>query len=575
MNIFISINFPATKEEYRHIPITIIDIGKREKAEYILNGEKICIESRTSTYKNSRGKILTEAQIIDITERKKREDETRKLSAIIEQSPLSIFITDLNGNIEFVNEQFPKQTGYSYREVKGKTPRIFKSGEHPESFYKELWNTITSGKTWYGELHNKRKDGKLFWEKTIISPIFNNRGGITNFAGIKEDITNQKILKQKLERSQKLEILGQFAGGIAHDFNNILTVINGYSTLILDSLDKNSMIRDDIEQIKSAGERATALTRQLLVFSKTRIKNQRVVNINREIKNAVKMLKRLIGEDIQLKFKLADRLLNIKADPAQIDQLIMNLAVNSRDAMPYGGMLIISTSNRTVDESFLIRHPDTAPGEYAEVIVKDTGTRMDKGTAERIFEPFFTTKGKEHGTGLGLSTVYGIVKQNKGYIEVESEKENGTSFTILFPVVHETEEKKIKISIKTKIKKDWTILIVEDEEPVRNIAEQLLLKAGCKVLTAKNGKEALEIHKTYSGNIDLLLTDVIMPLMNCNILSNTIIKDRPEIKTVFMSGYTSDIINRQNISGSEILLLRKPFEPEELLTIINKALKST
>ena len=404
------------------------------------NGEKIWIESRVSTYKNSKSEVLTVSQIIDITERKKREDETRKLSAIVEQSPLSIFITDIDGNIEFVNMQFPKQTGYSYIEVKGKTPRIFKSGEYSEIFYKKLWDTITSGKTWYGELHNKRKNRKLFWEKAIISPIFNDDGDITNFASIKEDITKQKILEQRLNRSQKLEILGQFAGGIAHDFNNILTVINGYSTLILDSLDKNSIIRNDIEQIKSASERATALTRQLLVFSKTKIQNQRVLNINREIGNTAKMLKRLIGEDIQLELKLADNLLNIKADPAQVDQVIMNLAVNSRDAMPNGGILTINTYNKKVESDFLMTHPDISPGEYIEIIVKDSGIGMEESITERIFEPFFTTKGKEHGAGLGLSTVYGIVKQNEGYIEVESIKDKGTSFIILLPSVHEAEK---------------------------------------------------------------------------------------------------------------------------------------
>ncbi|NOY08598.1 MAG: PAS domain S-box protein [Spirochaetes bacterium] len=538
------------------------------------NGKRVWIQLNGSTYKDSKGITFSVSQVLDITERKQREKEIRRLSSIIEQSPLSVFITDLNGNIEYVNPQFTKQTGYTFLEVKKKNPRIFRSGEHSQELYRNLWDTIEAGKTWFGEFHNKKKNGDLFWEKTVIGPIFDEKGRITNYVCIKEDITEQRILKQRLNQSQKLEILGQLAGGIAHDFNNILTIINGYSTLLLDTLDKNDPLREDIEQIKIAGERATALTRQLLVFSKKQITNVRVINLNTVLKNTVKMLKRLIGENINLKLSLADNLLNIRADTSHIDQIIMNLAVNARDAIPHDGTLTIITSNRAINRDFVVNRPEMVPGEYVELTVKDDGAGMEDNIREKIFEPFFTTKGKELGTGLGLSTVYGIVKQNDGYIEVESKPGEGTSFTILLPAVYETTETySRRRKTKGTVKGAKTVLLAEDEEAVRNLTEQVLKNAGYVVIVAEDGERALNICNSYSGTIHLLLTDVIMPKINGGKLACEISKNKPDIKILFMSGYTADTIDKHNTPGKEILLLQKPFEPEELLKAVEKALE--
>ena len=350
------------------------------------------------------------------SERKQAQEQLSKLFQAVEQSPATVIIADTDGNIEYVNPKFTQLTGYTFEEVIGKNPRILNSGETPLEEYKLLWETITSGREWRGEFHNKKKNDEFYWESASISPIRNSKGDITHFLGVKEDITERKkaekemaTLEEQLRQSQKMEAIGRLAGGVAHDFNNSLTVIKGYSQLSLIGLKKDDPLRPDIEEIQKAAERAANLTRQLLAFSRRQILDMKVLDLNNILRDLDKMLRRIIGEDIELVTLFTEDLGTVKTDPGQMEQVIVNLAVNARDAMPNGGKLTIETANVILDQEYASKHIAVKPGHYIMLSVSDTGCGMTPEVRDRVFEPFFTTKEKGKGTGLGLSTVYGIV----------------------------------------------------------------------------------------------------------------------------------------------------------------------
>ncbi|HEY5514477.1 MAG TPA: PAS domain S-box protein, partial [Geomonas sp.] len=382
----------------------------------------------TRTQLNGKPAII--GTLLDITERKRAEEELSKLWRAVEQSPVSVVITDLFGKIEYVNPRFAEVTGYTVAELVGQNPRILKSGTMDREFYQSLWRTISSGREWHGELHNRKKSGELFWESGSISAVKNSEGRITHFVGVKEDVTERKQAVDQLRQVQKMEAIGQLAGGVAHDFNNLLTIINGYSTLLIRGLESGSPMRKEAEQILRAGERAADLTRQLLSFSRRQILEPKVLNINVQVKSVEKMLARLIGEHIRLVTRLADDIGFIKIDPGQVEQIIMNLVVNARDASETGGEISIETANCDLDEGFSQLHPGSAAGSYVRITVRDRGFGMTEEVKRRLFEPFFTTKEMGRGTGLGLATVYGIVKQSGGYIDVVSQPDQGASFNI-------------------------------------------------------------------------------------------------------------------------------------------------
>jgi len=513
-------------------------------------------------------------------QKKKAEDELRKLFHAVEQCPVSIIIADRDGTIEYVNPKFTRMTGYEAAEVIGQTPRLLKSGKIPDSEYRNLWETITSGREWHGELINREKNGDLFWERASISAIRDASGTITHFVGVKEDISQQRQTEEKhkqamnqLRQAQKMEAIGQLAGGIAHDFNNLLTVINGYSTLLLHEMPVDAPFRAEVEQILRAGERAADLTHQLLAFSRRQMLEPKVININHLVKNLEKMLKRLIRENIIMETHLADTIGMVKADPGQVEQIIMNLLVNARDALENGGTIAIETGDVELDKAFVSENAGAVEGSYVMLAVHDNGVGMTDEIRSKIFEPFFTTKGQGKGTGLGLATVYGIVKQSGGYIQVLSEPGKGSSFRVFFPRVEAEPEHEESRSVSQGPKGTETILVVEDETGVLNLTVSTLKRKGYEVLPARSPSEARGIFADNPQRIDLVLSDVIMPEMNGPAMVREFRETRPELKIIFMSGYTDDTISPQEMTDERTAFISKPFTPDLLVERVRDLLE--
>jgi PAS domain S-box-containing protein len=510
---------------------------------------------------------------IDITERKQAEAERERLTAAIEQAGEIVLITDPEGTIQYVNPAFETVTGYTQKEVLGQNPRMLKSGKQDEAFYRDLWETISAGRTWQGRMVNKRKDGKLYTEDATISPVCDPSGRIVNYVAVKHDITEHLRLAGQFQQAQKMEAVGRLTGGIAHDFNNLLTIIIGNADMAIGDVGKESPLYEFLEDIKGAGERAAGLIRQLLAFSRKQILQPEVVNLNEVVGEIDKMLRRVIGEDIYLKTVLAPDLGRVEADIGQLEQVIMNLAVNARDAMPGGGKLTIETANVELDEEYARNHVAVVPGPYVMLGVSDTGIGMSPEVQAQVFEPFFTTKEKDTGTGLGLSTVYGIVKQSRGNIWVYSEVGRGTSFKIYLPRVDKTGGGEKGKGVRSEVRGgSETVLVVEDEEMVRNIAVEILRRYGYRVLAAGDGQEAMEISEGHEGPIHLLLTDVVMPGMSGRDLAKILKGLHPEIKMLYMSGYTDNAIVHHAILDKGIVFIQKPFTPVDLARKVREVL---
>ena len=522
--------------------------------------------------------------IVDITERKKAETERERLLMAIEQSGESIVITDPDGNIHYVNPAFEKITGYARNEAIGKNPRILKSGTHDTAFYQELWNTITSGQTWNGRIVNKRKDGAFYTEDATISPVKDYSGSIVNYVAVKRDITEHlRIQKEKAElesqfyQAQKIESVGRLAGGVAHDFNNMLGVILGHAEMALDHVDYSHPIYDDLLEIQKAAQRSADLTRQLLAFARKQTIKPRILDLNHTISGMLRMLRRLIGEDINLVFKPGANLWVVKMDPSQIDQILANLAVNARDAIAHqpdtgGGNLTIETQNIVIDETYCSARAGFVPGEYVLLGVSDNGCGMSKEALDNIFEPFFTTKEVGKGTGLGLATIYGIVRQNNGFINVYSEPSEGTSFKIYLPRIKGKDQCHAEIADRVVSGGTETILLVEDEEAILRLGKMILERYGYTVLASASPVEALTMAKEYEGPIHLLITDVVMPGINGKELKDRITTDRPEIKTLFMSGYTANVIAHHGVIEKDVQYLQKPFTIRTLAVRVREVL---
>jgi len=497
--------------------------------------------------------------------RKQTEEALLRLATAVDQSAEAIVITDLEGTIQYANPAFERITGYGREEVIGKNPRLLKSGKHEEEFYRELWSTIQRGDVWKGTLINKRKDGTLYEEEAILSPVRDASGELMNFVAVKRDVTDARKMEAQLRQSQKMEAVGNLAGGIAHDFNNLLTAIGGYSELVLNRIAGDDPNRRYIQEIQSVSGRAAALTRQLLAFSRRQILQPRVIDLNAVVADMDHLLRRLIGEDIDFFTALDPGLWRVKADPGQIEQVIVNLAVNARDAMPEGGKLTIETANADLDEAYARGHVAIHPGAYVMIALSDTGIGMDAETRSRIFEPFFTTKETGKGTGLGLSTVYGIVKQSGGYIWVYSESGRGTTFKIYLPRVEEKAETPAPVAASPdRLQGSETILLAEDEEAVRPLVREVLERNGYTVLSAGNGEEALLASGRHEGKIHLLLCDVVMPGMSGVELSRRIVSSRPGIKVLYMSGYTDNAIVHHGVLDPGTAFIEKPFAPDAL-----------
>jgi len=537
-------------------------------------GNSVWLSTTKVPLRDERGKIVGIIGIgRDITDHKQMDEELRKLSLAVEQSPVSIVITDIKGNIEYVNPKFTELTGYTYNEVIGKNPRILKSGEYAPKFYKELWDTITSGKEWRGELHNKKKNGELYWEHASISLIKDKEGVITHYLGVMEDITEIKHLEMQLIQATKMEAIGTLAGGVAHDFNNLLTVVIGYSDFLLSKLDKQNEMYGLIDQISKAGKRAASVAQQLLAFSRKQTLKPQVLELNTVIAEMEKMLRRLIGEDIELITVYEPDLKFMKADQGQVEQVLMNLVVNARDAMVDGGRLALKTEDVTIDEQFCKLNSEARPGNFVCFSVEDSGIGMDKETISHIFEPFFTTK--EVGTGLGLSVIYGIVKQHEGWINVYSEPGQGSTFKVYFPVISVKEDKKDeeKISIEELRGSGERVLLVEDDDLLIEYAKGALSNNGYKVFEVKNAKEALDIFEKEEGNFDIVFSDVVLPDKNGIELVEMLVSHKPGSKVLLSSGYLDDKSQWAKIQEKGFTFIQKPYTMAELLKAIKDVIK--
>jgi PAS domain S-box-containing protein len=646
----------------------------------------------------------TAALALEMEEHKRVEAERGRLATAIEQAAETIVITDVKGDIEYVNPAFEAVTGYAREDVLGKNPRLLQSGMQDQIFYHNLWDTLTSGKTWQGRFVNRKKDGTHYTEDATISPVRDPAGVTVSYVAVKRDITEhermeaklkesheryqslfhasqdgialadadtamivdcnaallrmvgrtrhevvgqhqkilhppqdgdvdesfrvhreqkpespietqlvtktgslvdveikagevviggrrhlvgsfrditerkraekqQKELTEQLRASQKMEAIGSLAGGVAHDFNNLLAVILSYTGFAAGGEGVSPQLRDDLLEVQKAADRAVALTRQLLAFSRKQVLQPVPLSLNQTATGLEKMLRRIIGEDIDLALVLDKDLGLTLADPGQIEQVIMNLVVNARDAMPEGGKLTIETSNVEIDEEYATRHVAVTPGSYVQLAVTDTGRGMDEQTKSRIFEPFFTTKPKGKGTGLGLSTVYGIVKQSGGNLWVYSELGQGTTFKIYLP-----RESSAVAAVTTApvtprpVTGTEIILVVEDEEALRKVAKRSLEAAGYTVLTAADGDEALQVSAQHAGDIHLLLTDVVMPRINGKTLAQTLSKTRPTLKVAYMSGYTDNAIVHHGVLDAGTHFIPKPFTGNDLTRKVREVL---
>jgi two-component system, cell cycle sensor histidine kinase and response regulator CckA len=502
------------------------------------------------------------------------EDQLRKLSRAVEQSGDLVIITDRNGIIEYVNPAFQTLTGYTSEEVLGRKPNLLKSGQQDASYYKALWETVLSGNVFRGVLANKKKNGELFYAEKTIAPVRDASGNITHFISNDRDITERRKLEAQLLQAQKMDAIGQLAGGVAHDFNNLLMVISSYAELSLDSLTPEHPLHQKLTEILKASHRAADLTRQLLAFSRKQIQSLQSLDLNIVLQELERMLPRLIGEHVQVSLKTDKELGRIHADPVQMEQIIINLATNARDAMRSGGKLLIETSNIHLDEEYVHRRPIVPPGEYVLLSVSDSGEGIAPEHLSHIFEPFFTTKKEGEGTGLGLATVYGIVKQSSGFIWVYSERGLGTTFKIYFPRLRAPGEKKGEASRAQEEtpRGSETILMVEDEDAARRPACEFLTSCGYNIIEARNGEEALSVAKNYHETIHLMVTDVVMPQMGGGQAALELCAQRAELKVLYVSGYANPTLLQHGVSNLGPMFLQKPFTLRELARKIRQAL---
>lgn len=512
----------------------------------------------------------------DITDRIQSENLILKLSQAVEQSPVSLVITDTKGEIEFVNSKFTELTGYSFKEATGQNPRILRSGQTPPEVYQKLWTTISSGNVWEGEFLNRSKDGTLFWEHATIAPLRDIKGEITHYLAIKEDITEKKSIMNQLLQSQKLEAVGKLAGGIAHDFNNILSIIRGYAYLMKLKSGSGLDQTENIEKIELASARGAELTQSLLAFSRKQVLNLRQQNLNPLLSNTSTFIMRLIGENIELSLSMKDDPLMVYIDPGQIEQVLLNLTTNARDAMPNGGTLHFSSAAVIIDEYFIRTHGFGHAGNYAIISISGSGCGMDEQTMKQIFEPFFTTKGVGEGTGLGMSMAMGIVKQHDGFITVRSTVGKGTTFEIYLPLMVNAIDTPEPVQFDSCLPEhgEGTILVAEDEPFMRDYMGKLLTTIGYTVVFAIDGQEAVDTFAQMKDEIQLVIFDMVMPRKSGKEAWNEIRQIDGSIKVIYVSGYSEDFIKRRGEFSPDEVLIRKPILPQELLGLVKDMIRT-
>jgi len=489
----------------------------------------------------------------------------KRLWEAVQKTGEAIIILDQMANITFVNPAFQLMTGYSVEEAVGRNIRILKSGRHSKAFYAELWDTLNAGKVWKGRFINKKKDGTLYHEESSISPFTDKSGTVVNYLAVKRDITRELKLEEQLNQSQKMDALGQMAGGVAHDFNNLLQIILGYTEMSLAHLPDDDAGTVRMKEIHCAAEQAVTLVRQLLTFSKRQQIEPQPLDLNETINNQIKLVGRLIGENIEVNVICPKETKRVFADPTQVEQILTNLCLNARDAMPQGGSLIIETRNTVMDESTIGVHTRVAPGEYVMLTVSDTGTGMPKEILEHIFEPFFSTKAEGKGSGLGLATVYGIVEKHKGMILVYSELSMGTTFKIYLPVCKAKTTPKPVVTEEHIDGGDETLLLAEDNAQVRKLAQRVLTKAGYNVLTAADGDEAVELFEKKHADVHLTIIDVVMPGKSGRVVYDRFKQLKPDVPVLFCSGYSFNSLETKFLPDREFEFISKPYKADVLL----------
>ena len=512
----------------------------------------------------------------DITERRRVEAAHRLEGAALQAVANAVMITDRAGVIVWTNSAFTTSTGYTSGEAVGRMPgALLKSGEQDAAFYRTLWDTILAGDVWRGELVNKRKDGSRYLEEMTITPLVDPSGTITHFIGIKQDVTQRKTLESQLQQAQKMESVGLLAGGVAHDFNNMLGVILGTVEIAMEQVDPAQPLYDDLLEIRKATVRSADLTRQLLAFARRQTIAPTVLDLNETVPGLLSMLQRLIGEDISLLWQPATALWPVLMDRSQMDQILTNLCVNARHAIAGIGTVRIATANAVADAAFCAQHAEAVSGEYVQLSVRDTGSGMDAATQARIFEPFFSTKDLGAGIGLGLATVYGAIKQNQGFVTVASTLGAGTTFDIYLPR-HEGSATPARQTgaVAADLRGSETILVVEDEPAVSRLVTKALDAQGYLVLTANSAAEALRLATAHAGEIHLLLSDVVMPEMNGRDLAHALLKLRPTLRPLFMSGHTADVIAIRGLLAPGVAFIEKPFTPVALAAKVREVLDS-
>jgi PAS domain S-box-containing protein len=556
------------------------------------NGSEFPVEISLSPVTTDKG-ICVLSAIRDISDRQRMAEELRRaneelhrktaeqlgeyrtrLAAIVDSSEDAILSKDLNGTVTSWNKGAEGLYGYTPEEIVGKNISLLAPTDRPDEIPQILEKIANGELVEHHESVRVTKDGRRLDVSLSVSPLRGSNGDIVGASTIARDITAQKRAEKHLHQAQKMEAIGRLAGGVAHDFNNILGIINACAEFLRDRIDPAAEPSQYVENIKKASERGTSLTRQLLAFSRSSSIQPQLLDLNARLKDVSKLLRPLMGEDIEILVISKSPAAVVEADPGQLDQVVVNLAVNARDAMPRGGKFILETRAERFDETFAGQHQNMAPGKYVVLIASDTGSGMDTTTLTQIFEPFFTTKELGKGTGLGLATVYGIVKQNAGHILVYSEPGHGTTFKIYLP----NADHKIGIRPKAESEKvspkrtGSTILLVEDDEIMRSLTRQLLQEHGYTVIEADDGKTALGWAQSHEDPIDLVLTDVVMKRMSGPELVDRLTASRPNLKVVYMSGYTGELMAHRDVLKPGVTLVEKPFSRTTLLNTLHTTL---
>ncbi|MBC8433025.1 MAG: PAS domain-containing protein [Desulfobacterales bacterium] len=549
--------------------------GKSYVREYRIktkDGSTRWIQDRGQIVHNNGGERESISGVFfDITERKQVEKERSLLATAIEQAAESVIISARPGTIQYVNPAFEQLSGFTRKEIVGKNFRILKSDRHDESFYKAMWDVISSGEIWSGHITNRMKDDTLREFETKISPVRDSSGEVVNFVSVSRDVTQEVALQVQLQQAQKMQAIGTLAGGIAHDFNNILAAVIGYTEIAIADVEKGGLLHDNLQEVLKAGERAKDLVNQILTFSRQSEQDLKPIKVELIVKEVLKLIRASLPATIEIHQKLKSET-NVMGDPTKIHQVLMNLCTNAAHAMrKKGGVLNVSLADVELDSNFATKHFDIKPGPYLKLSVTDTGHGMPPGLLEHIFDPFFTTKQQGEGTGMGLSMVHGIVKSHGGTISVYSEPGEGSIFNVYLPAIESRSEQKAREEkpVPTGTER---ILFVDDEQALVNMGKQLLESLGYKVTTRTSSIEALKLFKVQPDKFDLVITDLTMPNMTGDELAQKLMAVRPDIPVILCTGFSTKMTEEKTKKMGIRAFVLKPVIKQDIAETIRKVL---